>query len=63
MLREKLKQEMEETRLAFHQLLDSLPERALDLPSDNPAWTIGEVIYIFQRLLWLKHMIGHTRRH
>jgi len=54
---------MEETRLAFHQLLDSLPERALDLPSDNPAWTIGEVIYIFQRLLWLKHMIGHTRRH
>lgn len=44
-IREELQQEIEETRQAFHALLASIPDEAFDLPSDNPAWTIGEVLY------------------
>ncbi len=43
--RERLRQEIEDTRLAFHRLLDSLPEEALSLPSSNPAWNVGQVLY------------------
>ena len=43
--RERLLQEIESTRAAFHRLLDSLPEEALSLPSDNPAWNIRQVLY------------------
>ncbi|MEZ4621213.1 MAG: hypothetical protein R2867_37720 [Caldilineaceae bacterium] len=43
--RERLRQEIESTQAAFHCLLDSLPEEALSLPSDNPAWTIRQVLY------------------
>lgn len=43
--RDKLHLEIENTRLAFHNLLNSTPEDSYDLPSDNPAWTIGEVLY------------------
>jgi hypothetical protein len=43
--RERLLQEIELTRAAFHRLIDSLPEEALSLPSDNPAWNIRQVLY------------------
>jgi hypothetical protein len=44
-VRQQLNQEMEDTRLAFHRLLDQVPPEAYRLASDNPAWTIGEVLY------------------
>jgi hypothetical protein len=44
-LREQIHNEIVETRLRFHQLLDRIPDKALYMPSDNPAWTIGEVLY------------------
>lgn len=43
--RELLQQEIESTRAEYHRLLDSLPEEALSLPSDNPAWDIRQVLY------------------
>jgi len=43
--RERLQQEIESTRMAYHCLLDSLPEEALSLPSDNPAWNVRQVLY------------------
>ena len=43
--RERLQQEIESTRAEFHRLLDSIPEAALSLPSDNPAWNIRQVLY------------------
>lgn len=43
--RERLRQEIEDTRLAFHRQLESLPEEALLLPSSNPAWNAGQVLY------------------
>ncbi len=43
--RENLRIEIEETKEAFHQLLESIPDEAFGLPSGNPAWTIGEVLY------------------
>jgi hypothetical protein len=53
---DRLRQEIEETHLAFHRLLDSVPDEAFSLPSDNPAWTVGQVFYHFWRpyqFLWL----------
>lgn len=44
-VREELQEEIEATRRDFHQLLDEVPDEALPQPSDNPAWTIGEVLY------------------
>jgi hypothetical protein len=44
-IKQSLRQEVEETQVAFHELLVSIPDETLGLPSDNPAWTIGEVLY------------------
>ncbi|MEP7136046.1 MAG: DinB family protein [Chloroflexota bacterium] len=44
-LKEELAQQMESTRQNFHHLLDSIPEALYVHPSDNPAWTIGDVLY------------------
>ena len=43
--KEVLRQEIEETKVRFHELLDFVPDEAFSLPSDNPAWTVGEVLY------------------
>lgn len=44
-IRAQLRNEIIETRRRFHQLLESVPEEAFDWPSDNPAWTVGQVLY------------------
>ena len=43
-LKEDLTQELETTRQNFHHLLDSIPEALYVHPSDNPAWTIGDML-------------------
>lgn len=43
--RERLRREMEETRQKYHHLLTQVPQEALSLPSRNPSWTIGEILY------------------
>ena len=43
--KEELRQEIEETKVRFHELLDFVPDEAFGLPSDNTAWTVGEVLY------------------
>jgi hypothetical protein len=43
--RERLHQEIEATHRAFHRLLDTIPDEAFPQPSNNPAWTIGQVFY------------------
>jgi uncharacterized damage-inducible protein DinB len=40
-----LQQELEATRLAYCELLAHIPDEAFPLPSGNPAWNIGEVLY------------------
>lgn len=44
-IREELRNEIENTRKSFCELLDSIPDEAFKHSSDNPAWTIGEVLY------------------
>jgi len=44
-MREAIRQEIEATRTSFQELLASIPDEAFSLPSDNPAWTVGEVLY------------------
>ena len=44
-LKEELTQDLDAARLGFHHLLDTVPESLYSHPSDNPAWTIGGVLY------------------
>lgn len=44
-IKEKLRLELTETRNNFHALLAEIPDAAFSQPSDNPAWTIGEVLF------------------
>jgi hypothetical protein len=65
-LREELAQELEEAPRGYHHLVDSVPENAYSHPSDNPAWTIGDVLYhitlgppALQFEIWMiRHMPG-----
>ena len=43
--RDELRLELIETRNNFHALLAEIPDAAFSQPSDNPAWTIGEVLF------------------
>ncbi len=44
-IREELFTEINSTRDDFHKLLASIPCETYHLPSDNPAWTVSEVLY------------------
>jgi hypothetical protein len=44
-LKEDLEKELEDTHQRFLLLLDSIPETAYSLPTDNPPWTVGDVLY------------------
>ena len=44
-VREELAQELESARDGFHYLVNSVPEGFYAHASDNPAWTIGDVLY------------------
>jgi hypothetical protein len=44
-IREELFSEIVATKDAYDRLLGIIPEKVYALPSDNPAWTIGEVLY------------------
>lgn len=33
------------TRERFRALLDSIPESEYELPTDNPAWTVGDILF------------------
>jgi hypothetical protein len=62
--REELREEIEATRVRFQALLDEVPEDALTAPSDNPAWTIGEVLFhmsVAPRLMVAD--VGAIRKH
>lgn len=44
-IREELYQEIGDTKVEFHKLFNSILTKTYNLPSDNPAWTVGEVLY------------------
>ena len=41
-----LRGEIELTREKFHRFLVTIPDEALRLPSKDPAWTNGEILYL-----------------
>jgi hypothetical protein len=44
-VKDEVRAELLQTREAFHKLLTDIPEEAFSKASDNPAWTIGEVLF------------------
>ena len=45
-VRNALRGEIELTREKFHRFLVTIPDEALKLPSKDPAWTNGELLYL-----------------
>lgn len=44
-IKEELRLELTQTREAYHRLLAEVPDEMFSKPSDNQAWTIGEVLF------------------
>ncbi len=44
-IKQDIQQEMEETRVRFLALLNSIPESDYSLPTDNPAWVVGDILH------------------
>ena len=44
-IKEELRLELIQTCEAYHAFLAEIPEEAFSKPSDNPSWTIGEVLF------------------
>src|SRR5262245_49306393 len=44
-LKEILIQELEETRERYTQLVNSIPESRYTLPTANPDWNVGDMLY------------------
>lgn len=43
--REQLRQELEATRLAYHELLEAIPEWGWERPTANPAWNVRQTMF------------------
>jgi hypothetical protein len=44
-IKHEIQQELEQTRVRFLALVNSIPESDYPLPSKNSAWTIGDVLF------------------
>ena len=40
-----LEQQLKETHRRFIALVESIPETDYDLPTDNPAWKVGDILF------------------
>ncbi|MBK8617770.1 MAG: DinB family protein [Anaerolineales bacterium] len=64
-LKQDLAQELHETHERFLALVNSIPEADYALPTDNPEWTVGDVLYHItlgpQALSFEIWMIIHAR--
>ncbi|MBL8062557.1 MAG: DinB family protein [Anaerolineales bacterium] len=45
MIKQELEQELEETHRRFIALVESIPEADYSLSTDNPAWTVGDILF------------------
>lgn len=44
-IREAIRRELEETRLAYHNLLAAIPDDAWERPTANPSWNVRQVLF------------------
>ncbi|MBI3167052.1 MAG: DinB family protein [Chloroflexi bacterium] len=45
MNKQEIEQELEKTHDGFIELVNSIPEENYSLPTDNPAWTVGDILF------------------
>ena len=64
-LKQTLAQELQETHGDFLKLVNSIPESDYSLPTDNPAWTVGDMLFHItlgpRALAFEVWMIAHAR--
>ena len=45
MNKKELETQLDETHRRFIALVESIPEESYSLPTDNPAWTVGDILF------------------
>ena len=45
MNKQEIEHELDETHHRFIELIESIPESEYNLPTDNPAWTVGDILF------------------
>ena len=45
MNKQEIEHELDETHHRFIKLIESIPESDYSLPTDNPAWTVGDILF------------------
>jgi hypothetical protein len=45
MNKQELEQQLDETHRRFIELVNSIPEENYSLPTENPAWTVGDILF------------------
>jgi hypothetical protein len=45
MNKQEIEHELDETHHRFIELIESIPESEYSLPTDNPAWTVGDMLF------------------
>lgn len=45
MNKQEIEQQLDETHRRFIALVESIPEANYSLPTDNPAWTVGDILF------------------
>ncbi len=45
MNKQEIEREIDETHHRFIELIESIPEADYNLPTDNPAWTVGDILF------------------
>lgn len=61
--RQTIRAEMESTRTAFHQLLNSLSEDDWKKKSANPAWSVGQLLWhVSNGMEFFTRAVGYCRK-
>ena len=45
MNKQEIEKQLEETHKRFIALVNAIPEESYSLPTENPAWTVGDVLF------------------
>ena len=45
MNKQEIEHNLDETHRRFIELIESIPESEYSLPTDNPAWTVGDILF------------------
>lgn len=74
MVKQELELQLDETHRRFIELVETIPEENYSLPTDNPAWTVGDILFHITlgpkaialeawMIVYARGLFGFTMRH